>query len=189
MFVGKWVVADAYDQFGLIISYNKFNLSKRLKTKPTTLKEANEFVKKYHRHHRPTTRNSGKWAISVMDNHTNELVGVAIVGNPVSASFMDGMTLEITRLCVKIDAPKGTASFILSKCAKIWRLMGGIRILTYTLDKESGASLKGAGWLKTGEVIPHNNWKNKSTMDGIERDNLEIYKLKKHRWEKIVNQN
>ena len=157
-------------------------MAKRLKTKPITIKDANLFVSKYHRHHRPTTRNSGKWAISVCDVETNEIVGVAIVGNPVSASFMDGLTLEITRLCVIESAPLGTASFLISKCSKIWKLMGGEKIITYTLFHESGASLKGAGWVKVGEVKPHNNWNNKSKIDGKQRDTLEIYKLKKNRW-------
>jgi hypothetical protein len=162
-------------------------MAKILQTKPITIKQANEFVEKHHRHHRPTTRNSGKWAISVIDKASERLVGVAITGNPVSASFMDGYTLEITRLCILEDAPKGTASFLISKCSNIWRQIGGKRILTYTLSHESGASLKGAGWEKVGEVEPHNNWKNKSNMDGKERDLLEIYQLKKYRWQVELN--
>ncbi len=162
-------------------------MSTRLTTKPITINEANEFVKLYHRHHRPTKRNCGKWAISAIDNITNELVGVAICANPVSATYMDGFTLEVTRLCVKENSPLGTASFLLSNCSKIWKVMGGYRILTYTLDYESGASLKGAGWEKKGIVNPHKNWNNKTTMDGKERDDLEIYQYKKLRWELQIN--
>ena len=157
-------------------------MAKKIYSKPITIKKANEFVKKYHRHHRPTSRNSGKFAISAYDLDTNELVGVLIAGNPVSANFMDGETLEITRLCVKENAPKGTASFLIGKCSKIWKIMGGTKIITYTLDKESGASLRGAGWIKDGMVKPHNNWNNKSKMDGKKRDKLEIYSYKKIRW-------
>ncbi|MDM1046256.1 MULTISPECIES: XF1762 family protein [Myroides] len=158
-------------------------MAKILQTKPITIKEANIFISKYHRHHRPTTKNCGKWAISVINKLNNELVGVAICANPVSATYMDGYTLEITRLCVNNEAPLGTASFLLSNCAKIWQTMGGKKIITYTLDYESGASLKGAGWEQVAEVKPHNNWKNKSKLDGIERDNLVIYQHKKYRWE------
>lgn len=158
-------------------------MAKHLSTKPITIKEANEFVKKYHRHHRPTKRNCGKWAVSAIDVLSNEVIGVAICANPVSATYMDGYTLEVTRLCVKGDAPLGSASFLLSICSKIWKTMGGKRILTYTLDYESGASLKGAGWEKKGVVTPHNNWNNKSAMDGKIRDDLEIYTYKKFRWE------
>lgn len=158
-------------------------MAKRLLSKPITIKEANLFVQEFHRHHRPTTRNCGKWAISAINSDTNEIVGVAICANPVSATYMDGYTLEITRLCVKSDAPLGTPSFLLRKCSKIWQLMGGKKILTYTLDYESGASLKGAGWEKVSTVNPHNNWKNKSNMDGKTRDTLDIYQFKKYRWE------
>lgn len=162
-------------------------MAKRLKALPVTIKKANLFIKKHHRHHRPTTKNCGKWAISVVDTITNEIVGVAISGNPVSATYMDGVTVEITRLCVSDYAPKGTSSFLLSRCSKIWRLMGGKRIITYTLAYESGASLKGAGWEKVGDVLAHNNWKNKSKMDGKKRDNLEIYRVNKFRWELKLN--
>lgn len=158
-------------------------MSKEIETKPITIKEANKFVKEHHRHHRPTSNNTGKWALSVIDKKTNEILGVLIVGNPVSATFMDGYTLEITRLCIKENAPKGSASFLISKCSKIWKIMGGKKIITYTLCYESGASMKGAGWIKTGEVKPHNNWKNKSVMDGKKRDVLEVYSIKKNRWE------
>ncbi len=157
-------------------------MAKKIYSKPITIKEANEFVKKYHRHHRPTVRNSGKFALSAYDIETNELVGVLIAGNPVSANFMDGETLEITRLCVKDNAPKGTASYLMANCSKIWKIMGGKRIITYTLDKESGASLRGAGWIKDGIVKPHNNWDNKSKRDGKKRDKLEIYSYRKIRW-------
>ncbi|XNG92767.1 XF1762 family protein [Vibrio cyclitrophicus] len=61
--------------------------------------------------------------------------------------------------------------------------MGGERILTYTLDDESGSSMRGAGWKLAGIVKPHNRWTNKTKKDGIERDNLEIYSKVKVRWE------
>jgi hypothetical protein len=159
------------------------NMSKNISSKPITIKEANKFVDEHHRHHRPTTRNCGKWAISAIDNISNDLAGVAICANPVSATYMDGYTLEVTRLCVKDNCPKGTASFLLAKCAKIWGQMGGRKIITYTLDYESGASLKGAGWEVIASVKPHNSWNRKSKMDGKFRDNLVIYQHKKFRWE------
>lgn len=162
-------------------------MSKIFDTKPITIKGANLFIKENHRHHRPTSRNSGKWAISIIDKRTGKIIGVAIAGNPVSATYMDGYSLEITRLCVLESAPKGASSFIISKCSKIWKLMGGKRILSYTLCSESGASMKGAGWEKTGIVKPHNNWKYKSDMDGKSRDFLEIYEMKKFRWELELN--
>ena len=160
-------------------------MAKCINIKPVSIKNANEFIKTYHRHHRPTSRNSGRWALAAYDNE-NELIGVAIASNPVSATYMDGITLEVTRLCVKENAQKGTASFLLSKCCRIRKEMGGSRIITYTLESESGSSLKGAGWNLVGHVKPHNRWIEKSKYDGKARDKLEIYQLSKYRWEKVI---
>ncbi|VUD46647.1 hypothetical protein TDB9533_00865 [Thalassocella blandensis] len=162
-------------------------MAKVLVTKPITIKYANEFIKKFHRHHRPTIRNNGRWALAAVGRE-DELVGVVIAGNPVSATYMDGFTLELTRLCVKEGAPKGTCSFLLSNCCSIWRKMGGNRVITYTLESESGASLKGAGWKLVGTVKPHKRWINRTKVDGIERANLEIYEVTKYRWEKELKE-
>ena len=168
--------------------YKVWILAKLLYVKPITIKKANEFVSIYHRHHRPTSRNSGRWAIAAYHIDSDELVGVAIVGNPVSATYMDGVTAEITRLCVSDKSPKGTCSFLISRCSTIWKMMGGEKIITYTLSSETGASLKGAGWQLVGTVHPHNRWADKAKQDGIIRDNLEIYKLKKFRWECLLGE-
>lgn len=110
-------------------------------------------------------------------------MGIAIVGNPLSATYMDGYTAEVTRTCTIDNAPKGTNSFLYSRCWQIWRLMGGRRLITYTLDHESGASLRGAGWRVVGEVKPHNKWAEKSRRDGIVRTYQDIYGQHKWRWE------
>lgn len=163
--------------------YKEVDLAKNLSPRPITIKMANEFIKEHHRHHRPTINNNGRWALAAINNN-HEVVGVVIAGNPVSASYMDGYTIELTRLCVKEDAPKGTCSFLLSTCCKLWKTMGGNRVITYTLNSESGSSLKGAGWTLSGVVKPHKKWMDKSKIDGIKRANLEIYKIEKYRWEK-----
>ncbi|WP_417436930.1 XF1762 family protein [Idiomarina abyssalis] len=154
----------------------------RLISKPITIRNANEFVKVHHRHHRPTSNNSGRWAIEAIDE-CGVTQGVVIAANPVSATYMDGFTLELTRVCARIDSQKGTCSFLISRCAKIWRLMGGSCLITYTLDSESGASLRGAGWQSVAEVKPHKDWHHKSKRDGIKRCDLPIYNQSKVRWE------
>ncbi len=156
-------------------------MAKVVSIKPLTIKEANEFIKEHHRHHRPTARNNGKWALAAVDDNS-VIVGVVIASSPVSATYMDGLTIELTRLCVKEGAPKGVCSFLLSKSCSIWRSMGGVRVITYTLASESGASLRGAGWTLSGVVKPHKRWQNKSKTDGIERAMLQIYEVTKHRW-------
>jgi len=151
----------------------------RLGAVPISLNEANNFVEAFHRHNGRTARNGGKFAIGAVLG--DDLVGVAIVGNPLSATLMDGFTAEVLRVCVTDKAPKGTNSFLYSRCWRIWRLMGGTRMITYTLQDESGASLRGAGWKIVGEVKPHNNWNSKK--DRSKRRWQPIYGQQKFRWE------
>jgi len=146
---------------------------------PISIREANEFVGQYHRHNKPTQ--GAKFAIGAEVD--GRLVGVAICGNPVSATLMDGFTLEVTRVCVLDDAPKNTCSFLYGRCWRIWQQMGGKRMVTYTLQSESGSSLRGAGWKIVGEVKPHDRWAEKRNRDGIERQSQEIYGQSKFRWE------
>ena len=53
---------------------------------PITFAEANEFVKRNHRHHGKVIGH--KFSIAVADVETGKIVGVAIVGRPVSR-FLD----------------------------------------------------------------------------------------------------
>jgi len=159
-------------------------MSKKLFVVPISLREANDFIANFHRHSGRTVRNGGKFAIGASTG--NELVGVAIVGNPISATFMDGFTAEVLRTCTVSHAPKGTNSFLLSRCWRIWRAMGGERLITYTLATESGASLRGAGWRIVGINNGHNDWAAKSKMDGKCRRWQPVYGQKKFRWERTL---
>lgn len=151
----------------------------KLETVPLTLREANDFVASYHRHNGRTARNGGKWAIGAQFGV--ELVGVAIVGNPISATYMDGFTAEVLRGCVRPDAPRNCNSFLYGTCWRVWRAMGGRRLVTYTLQEESGASLRGAGWRVVGEVRPtEDGWRKK---DGLNRVWQPVMGQLKLRWE------
>jgi hypothetical protein len=154
-----------------------------LKIVPTTLRKANDFVAVYHRHSLRTARNGGKFAIAVTQGTT--VVGVAIVGNPLSATLMDGFTAEVLRTCVIPHAPKNCNSMLYGACRRIWFEMGGSKILTYTLTEETGASLRGAGWVQVAVIRGHNttNW---GKVDHLQsRVPQAIYGRTKHRWESI----
>ena len=148
---------------------------------PITLREANDFVQNFHRHSGRTSRDGGKFAIGATAG--SGMIGVAIVGNPVSASLMDGTTAEVLRVCGNDKAPKGTCSFLYGRCWRIWQQMGGKRMITYTLQSESGASLRGAGWSILGEVLPHDRWREKTRRDNLHREWDPIYGQLKFRWE------
>jgi hypothetical protein len=149
----------------------------RLEIVPFTLREANEFVEAFHRHNGRTARNGGKFAIGL--RHGTDLVGVAIVGNPLSAKYMDGFTAEVLRTCTRPEAPLGAVSKLYAVCWRAWQALGGRKLITYTLQTESGSSLKGAGWRIVGQSKPiGDNW-NKQDW----RQWQPIYGQKKFRWE------
>ncbi len=124
-------------------------------------------------------RNGGKFAIGASTELG--LVGVAIVGNPLSASFMDGLTAEVLRVCTRAEAPMGTCSKLYSRCWQIWRLMGGRRLVTYSLQSETGASLRGAGWAIVGQTRPIGPGWGKN--DHLSRTWQPVMGEKKFRWE------
>jgi hypothetical protein len=120
---------------------------------PVSLREANDFVESFHRHNGRTSRDGGKFAIGCSNG--DGMVGVAIVGRPLSRILDDGFTAEVLRCCTLPDPPMGTCSFLYSACWRAWRAMGGVRIITYTLKSEGGSSLRGAGWEILAESKPH----------------------------------
>ena len=71
---------------------------------PLTLADANAFVTLHHRHNKKVQGH--KFSIGATEN--NNLVGVAIIGRPVSRHLDDGLTMEVTRLTVLDNAPKNT---------------------------------------------------------------------------------
>jgi hypothetical protein len=126
---------------------------------PISTLEANAFVQSYHRHNKISAQ-LAKFSIGASDGE--RLVGVAIVSLPVARALHDGVTAEVRRCCVLDDAPKGTCSFLYSRCWKAWSALGGHKLITYTLQTESGASLKGAGWRVVGETPGHSKgWTNR----------------------------
>lgn len=108
---------------------------------PLTIAEAVAFVAAKHRHHKAKPAFS-LFAIGVKDR--DEVVGVAIIGNPVARLLNDGYTAEVTRLCT--DGRKNACSMLYAAAWRAARAMGYRRIGTYILDTETGASLKAAGW-------------------------------------------
>ena len=60
---------------------------------PISLKDANAFVAEHHRHHRPVVGH--KFSIGCAQD--GKLVGVAIIGRPVSRYLDNGLTLEVNR--------------------------------------------------------------------------------------------
>jgi hypothetical protein len=117
----------------------------RLQLDPISLADANAFVARHHRHHPPVIGH--KFSLAAVKN--DQVVGVVIVGRPVSRHRQDGLTLEVTRLCS--DGTKNVCSFLYGAAARATFALGYRRIGTYTLPDEGGASLRASGWRLIGE--------------------------------------
>jgi len=139
---------------------------------PMAIKEANKYVKKWHRHNKPVV--AARWAIGV--EKEGELVGVAIVGNPIARLLCDGKTAEVLR--VATNGERNANSFLYTRCRRICQLMGYEKVITYTLEIESGASLRAIGAKIVANGIQTNWGKGKR-----KRINQKISTQKKFRWE------
>lgn len=149
---------------------------------PCTLRKANDFIEVYHRHSVRTSRDGGKFAIGVRSD--DRVVGVAIVGNPVSASLMDGFTAEVLRACVLPESPRNCNSLLYGACRRVWFAMGGAKIITYTLTEESGVSLRASGWVMAAEIRGH-DVKTWGKRDHLKRQEQLVYAKAKRRWESV----
>ena len=148
--------------------------SPNIELTPITIRDAKAFVLQHHRHNKPPA--GCKFSIGVTDGE--QIVGVAMVGRPVSRNLDDGRTAEVLRVCVLDDAPKNTCSMLYGASWRAWKAMGGNKILTYTLTKELGASVRGAGWTIVHETRPQ-GW---DRPNRPRKDQL-IYSERKYRWE------
>ena len=124
----------------------------RLSKQPLAFADAAAFVTGHHRHHRAPVGH--KFSIAAV--RATEIVGVVIVGRPVSRHRDDGRTLEVTRLCVR-DGERNACSFLYGAAAKAAFALGYQRLGTYTLKSEPGTSLRAAGWRLIAET-PGRSW-------------------------------
>jgi hypothetical protein len=136
------------------------NAQTKLQAVPMTLSEARTFVDNFHRHNKAPALGD-LFAVGVSDGMN--LVGVAIVGRPVARSLEDGFTAEVLRCCVIENSPKGTCSFLYARCWQAAKALGWKKLITYTLQAESGASLRGVNWKVVAEIKPRDpkDWQNR----------------------------
>ena len=80
-----------------------------------------------------------------------ELIGIATAGWPVARHLSDGYTLEINRTCVN-GTHKNANSMLYGAIGRAAKALGYRRLVTYTLQTESGASLKAAGFTLAAEA-------------------------------------
>lgn len=103
-----------------------------LRAVPVDLAEANAFVSQHHRHHKPVVGHLWSTGAALGER----IVGVVIVGRPISRRRDDGLTVEVTRLCT--DGTRNACSFLYGAAARAAFARGYMRIGTYTLPSEGG---------------------------------------------------
>lgn len=112
---------------------------------PLELSEANALVAKWHRHHKPVQGH--RFSLGAVSD--GELIGAIIVGRPVARFGGDpSEVVEVTR-CVT-DGTQNACSFLYGAAARAAHALGYRRIQTYTLDSETGTSLRASGWKYEG---------------------------------------
>ena len=119
-----------------------------LRVVPLELDEANALVASWHRHHKPAVGH--RFSLGVVDQD-GTLHGGAIVGRPVARlAGTPREVLEVVRLVT--DGTHNACSILYGAAARAGRALGYVRIQTYILDSETGASLRAAGWEDEGEA-------------------------------------
>jgi hypothetical protein len=146
----------------------------RLMIVPVTFRQACAFVQAHHRHHRPPR--GMKFALGVVADGV--LVGVATVGRPVARHLDDGRTVEVTRTCT--TGVFNANSMLYGAAWRAARAMGYRRMVTYTQQGESGASLRAAGLRPAATLGPRPGWdspgraRSSHGVDGVTRTRWEV---------------
>ena len=114
--------------------------------RPLTLKQANAFIKEFHRHHKKVTGH--RFSLAAYDG--DRVCGIAVVGRPVARALDQWRIAEVNRLAT--DGTKNACSILYAAAARAADAMGFDKIQTYTLPAEGGTSLRASGWTCEGEA-------------------------------------
>lgn len=143
----------------------------RLRVVPCSISRAKNIVDLWHRHHGSST--SALFAVAVADEE-GRVRAVALIGRPVARLLDDGWTLEVTR--VATDGCPNACSALYGAAARAAKVLGYLKLITYTREDEPGTSLRAAGWTSGGPIRAR-SW----NMPGRPRtDKTEI--VRRERW-------
>ena len=119
-----------------------------LEVRPISLNAAREWISSCHRHlRRPVTG----WLFGVEILREGKRIGVACAARPSARMLQDGLTCEVSRVAV-LEGERNACSFAYGALRRAACALGYQRIVTYTMKDESGASLRGAGFIDEGEA-------------------------------------
>lgn len=108
--------------------------------------DAFAFIAAHHRHN--VAPRGWRWGHALYNGDT--LVAVATVGRPVARMIDGTTTVEVTRLCTDPTLDPAlvwnASSMLYAAAAREAKERGYRKAITYTLESESGGSLKASGW-------------------------------------------
>lgn len=149
---GDYVLTETeYGQRFWQVDGQESSIITKLLVSPISLREASSYVDAHHRHNAGPSVH--KFSVCLRVPGEPEPVGVAIASLPKARHKMDGVTLEINRVCV--DGRYADAcSLLYARLIRAGRALGYRRFITYTLPQEPGASLRAVGFHVDGIVAP-----------------------------------
>lgn len=112
---------------------------------PVTQKTAREWINATHRHLSAPTGDLYRVGLSV----DGLLVAVATAGRPCRM-LQDGRTVEITRIASTAEVSVNACSRLYCALRRAGLSLGHLRFITYTLEHETGASLRASGFFYDG---------------------------------------
>lgn len=151
---------------------------------PLSFRQVCVYVRAHHRHAKAPR--GGKVFLGLRDL-TGALVGVAVLGRPVARAFDPEEVAEITRTCTT-GVPNANSQ-LYGACRQIAKAMGYARVITYTEEGESGASLRAAGFVQIAVLEPRENWAASSQKLKHLRDPDGRGQVRRYRWEIVFERN
>lgn len=162
----------------------------KYRVRPISKTDARIFVNEHHRHNEAPTPMSIAFAVGL--EVEGELVAVATAGRPVARMLDDGLTLEVSRVCVR-DSHRNANSALYGAIGRAAKALGYRKLVTYTLESESGESLKASGF---GEPVPigARSWEKSNDPEKRPRydrtlwgERRQAQDERKYRWERVLS--
>lgn len=114
-----------------------------LRISPVKRDECFAFIRENHRH---LKRDKPGWLFGVcLRDETGAIVGTAYLSRPASRHLDDGLTAEVSRCCTL--GQRNACSQLYGALRKAAAALGYTRVVTYTTEGETGASIKAAGFV------------------------------------------
>jgi hypothetical protein len=93
-----------------------------------------------------------------------------MIGRPVARHYDNGYTLEVNRTAT--DGTPNANSALYGAAWRAAKALGYTRLITYTQQGETGASLRGAGWKDIAQRPARKGWNTPSRPTQNKNDNI-----------------